>query len=114
MYILISLLLMFMCSTCAKADQIGISSYYGEQFQGKLAANGKKFDMNKLTCASKTLPLNSYVRVTNTSNNKSVVLKVTDRGPYVKGRILDVSKRAAQLLDFIFKGTTKVLIQTIR
>ena len=69
----------------------GISSYYGTDFHGKLTANGEVYDMYGLTAAHKTLPLNTIVRVTNLENNKSLILRINDRGPYVKGRILDCS-----------------------
>ncbi|MDP6533473.1 MAG: septal ring lytic transglycosylase RlpA family protein [Candidatus Marinimicrobia bacterium] len=91
----------------------GISSYYAEDFHGKLTANGEIYDMYGLTAAHKTLPLNTIVRVTNLDNNKSLILRINDRGPYVKGRILDCSYGAALKLGFIAKGTTKVKIEVI-
>jgi len=91
----------------------GISSYYGTDFHGKLTANGEVYDMYGLTAAHKTLPLNTIVRVTNLSNNKSLILRINDRGPYVKGRILDCSYGAAKKLGFIAQGTTKVRIELI-
>ncbi len=92
---------------------IGISSYYGEDFHGKLTANGEVFDMYGLTAAHKTLPLNTIVRVTNLENNKSLILRINDRGPYVKGRILDCSYGAALKLGFVDKGTAKVKVEVI-
>ena len=91
----------------------GISSYYGTDFHGKLTANGEVYDMYGLTAAHKTLPLNTIVRVTNLSNNKSLILRINDRGPYVKGRILDCSYGVAKKLGFIAQGTTKVRIELI-
>jgi len=91
----------------------GISSYYGTDFHGKLTANGEVYDMYGLNAAHKTLPLNTIVRVTNLSNNKSLILRINDRGPYVKGRILDCSYGAAKKLGFIAQGTTKVRIELI-
>lgn len=91
----------------------GISSFYGEEFHGKLTANGEVFDMYGLTAAHKTLPLNTIVRVTNLENGKSLILRINDRGPYVKGRILDCSYGAALKLGFVGKGTTKVKIEVI-
>ena len=91
----------------------GISSYYGTDFHGKLTANGEVYDMYGLTAAHKTLPLNTIVRVTNLSNNKSLILRINDRGPYIKGRILDCSYGAAKKLGFIAQGTTKVRIELI-
>ena len=91
----------------------GISSYYGTDFHGKLTANGEVYDMYGLTAAHKTLPLNTIVRVTNLENNKSLILRINDRGPYVKGRILDCSYGAAKKLDFLVQGITKVKIELI-
>ena len=92
---------------------VGISSYYGKDFHGKLTANGEVYDMYGLTAAHKTLPLNSIVRVTNLTNNKTLILRVNDRGPFVKGRILDCSFGAAKKLGFIESGTTQVQIEVI-
>jgi|TARA_B110000263_G_scaffold249201_1_gene266101 rare lipoprotein A len=91
----------------------GVSSFYADDFHGKLTANGEIYDMYGLTAAHKTLPLNTIVRVTNLANNKSLILRVNDRGPYVKGRILDCSYGAAKKLDFISQGTTDVKVEVI-
>ena len=91
----------------------GVSSFYAEDFHGKLTANGEIYDMYGLTAAHKTLPLNTIARVTNLDNNKSLILRINDRGPYVKGRILDCSYGAAKKLGFINNGTTKVKIEVI-
>ncbi len=102
-------------NSTAKSKKIlkGISSYYGEDFHGKLTANGEVFDMYGLTAAHKTLPLNTIVRVTNLENKKSLILRINDRGPYVKGRMLDCSYGAALKLGFIGNGTTKVKVEVI-
>ena len=92
-------------------DETGIASWYGPNFHGKKTANGERFDMNQLTAAHRTLPLPSYVRVTNLENGRSIVLKVNDRGPFAHGRILDVSRRGAQLLGFQTQGTAKVRVE---
>ncbi|NQT96942.1 MAG: septal ring lytic transglycosylase RlpA family protein [Candidatus Marinimicrobia bacterium] len=92
---------------------IGISSFYADDFHGKLTANGEVFDMYGLTAAHKTLPLNTIVRVTNLENKKSLILRINDRGPYVKGRILDCSYGAALKLGFVGEGTAKVRIEII-
>jgi rare lipoprotein A len=84
--------------------ETGKASWYGEPYHGQRAANGSIYDMYKMTGAHKTLPLNSKVRVTNTENGKSVVLKITDRGPFAKGRIVDVSLVAAKQLGMMKKG----------
>ncbi len=91
----------------------GVSSFYAEDFHGKLTANGEIYDMYGVTAAHKTLPLNTICRVTNLENNKSLILRINDRGPYIKGRILDCSYGAAKKLDFINQGTTNVKIEVI-
>ena len=91
----------------------GISSFYAEDFHGKLTANGEIYDMYGVTAAHKTLPLNTVCRVTNLSNNKSLILRINDRGPYIAGRILDCSYGAAKKLDFVQQGTTEVKIEVI-
>ncbi|MBT3479207.1 MAG: septal ring lytic transglycosylase RlpA family protein [Candidatus Marinimicrobia bacterium] len=91
----------------------GVSSFYAEDFHGKLTANGEVYDMYGVTAAHKTLPLNTIARVTNLENNKSLILRINDRGPYVKGRILDCSYGAAKKLDFVNNGTAKVKIEVI-
>ena len=91
----------------------GVSSFYAEDFHGKLTANGEVYDMYGLTAAHKTLPLNTVCRVTNLTNKKSLILRINDRGPYIKGRILDCSYGAAKKLDFINQGTTNVKIEVM-
>ena len=91
----------------------GVSSFYAEDFHGKLTANGEVYDMYGVTAAHKTLPLNTVCRVTNLSNNKSLILRINDRGPYIAGRILDCSYGAAKKLDFVQQGTTEVKIEVI-
>ena len=102
-------------NSTAKSKKIlkGISSYYGEDFHGKLTANGEVYDMYGLTAAHKTLPLNTIVRVTNMENKKSLILRINDRGPFVKGRMLDCSYGAALKLGFIGNGTTRVQVEVI-
>ena len=94
--------------------QIGIASYYGKKFHRKLTANGQKFNMYKVSAAHKTLPLGTRVKVTNLNNGKSIRLTINDRGPFKKGRILDLSYKAAQKLGFVNEGTTKVRIDVIK
>ena len=89
--------------------QIGIASYYGKKFHKKRTANGQIFNMYKVSAAHKTLPLGTRVKVTNLNNGKSIRLTINDRGPFKKGRILDLSYKAAQKLGFVNEGTTKVL-----
>lgn len=92
---------------------VGISSFYGPDFHGKLTANGETYDMYGVTAAHKTLPLNTVVKVTNLANGKSLTLRINDRGPYVAGRILDCSYGAAKKLGFVNRGTTKVRIVVV-
>jgi len=87
---------------------IGIASWYGKQFQGKRTASGERFDMFSMTAAHRSLPLPSYVKVTNLSNNKSVVVRINDRGPFIKGRLIDVSYAAAVKLGLIATGHARV------
>ena len=94
--------------------QIGISSYYGKEFHKKRTASGQIFDMHKISAAHKTLPLGRKIRVTNLKNGRSLTMTIIDRGPFVKGRILDVSYKAARKLSFVNEGTTKVRIDVLR
>ncbi|MFC3051034.1 septal ring lytic transglycosylase RlpA family protein [Kordiimonas pumila] len=94
-------------------DEVGIASWYGQDFHGKKTANGEYFNMNALTAAHKTLPLPTFVKVTNLDNNRSIILRVNDRGPFVPGRIIDISRRGAQLLGFDKQGTTRVRVQAV-
>ncbi|MHA1544907.1 MAG: septal ring lytic transglycosylase RlpA family protein [Alphaproteobacteria bacterium] len=92
-------------------DRVGVASWYGDYFHGRLTANGEYYDMNGLSAAHPTLPLPVYARVTNLENNRSLVLRINDRGPYARDRIIDLSKRAANELGVIRKGTAKVRVQ---
>ena len=94
--------------------QIGIASYYGSKFHKKRTANGEIFNMYKVSAAHKTYPLGTKVKVTNMENGKSIKLTINDRGPYVKGRIIDLSYKAARKIGFVNQGTTKVRIDVIR
>jgi len=94
-------------------DKKGVASWYGEDFNRRKTSNGEWFDMNRLTAASATLPLPSYVKVTNLDNGREVVVRVNDRGPFVDTRIMDLSKAAADELGYLNKGTTKVRVQFI-
>lgn len=91
----------------------GVASWYGAEFQGKDTANGERFDQNALTAAHKTLPMPSLVRVTNLQNGRALVLRVNDRGPFSNDRVIDVSRRASQLLGFTDQGTAKVRVEVL-
>jgi rare lipoprotein A len=97
----------------AKKTMVGEASWYGKAFHGRTTASGEEYDMFQLTAAHKSLPLGTYVKVTNLRNGKWAVLKVNDRGPYVGDRILDVSYGAAQVLNFRGRGVEKVKIEVI-
>ena len=92
---------------------IGIASWYGADWQGRKTASGARFDMRKLTAAHRSLPLNSRVRVTNLENGRSVVVRIIDRGPYVHGRAIDLSRAAAHDLGMVKEGIALVSIEIV-
>ncbi|ABM02970.1 rare lipoprotein A [Psychromonas ingrahamii 37] len=96
-----------------KLSERGIASWYGNKFHGHLTSNGERYDMFAMTAAHKNLPLPSYVRVINLENNKRIVVRVNDRGPFHEGRIIDLSYAAAYKLDILKTGTAKVEIQLL-
>ncbi|MBZ9979096.1 septal ring lytic transglycosylase RlpA family protein [Mesorhizobium sp. BR-1-1-10] len=96
-----------------KYAKVGLASWYGDAFHGRLTANGEVYDMAHLTAAHPTMPLPSYARVTNLETGSSVIVRVNDRGPYHEGRIIDVSERAAQMLDYDKVGTAKVKVEYV-
>jgi peptidoglycan lytic transglycosylase len=96
-----------------RANQIGVASWYGRRWQGRVTASGKRFDDRQLTAAHRTLPLNTRVRVTNLKTGRSVDVTITDRGPYVHGRVIDLSEAAAKKLGMVKKGLVPVQITTI-
>ncbi|UVK45302.1 septal ring lytic transglycosylase RlpA family protein [Mesorhizobium sp. AR07] len=93
--------------------KVGLASWYGDAFHGRLTANGEVYDMTHLTAAHPTMPLPSYARVTNLKTGSSVIVRVNDRGPYHEGRIIDVSERAAQMLDYANIGTAQVKVEYV-
>lgn len=92
----------------------GIASWYGKECEGNLTASGMPYNLEGLTAAHPTLPLGTKIRVTNLKNQHSVVLTINDRGPYVAGRMLDVSEAAAHRLGFAARGTTRVMVQVLQ
>ena len=94
-------------------DETGIASWYGTKFHGRKTANGETYDMNALTAAHRTLPMPNFVRVTNLENGRSLILRVNDRGPFARGRIIDISRRGSQLLGFQKQGTARVRVQVM-
>ncbi len=106
-------LVMTMCTTLEAQDNIGIASYYSDSFQGRETANGESYDKNKLTAAHKTLAFGTYVKVTRLDNKRSVTVRINDRGPYIRGRIVDLSRKAAEALDLINDGHANVKIEVV-
>jgi rare lipoprotein A len=98
----------------AKPYQVGTASWYGDYFQGKPTASGEPYDMYDLTAAHPTLPLGTYVRVTNLRNGRAVVVRVNDRGPVVPGRIIDVSYNTARVLAFKAQGLQQVRLDVVQ
>jgi rare lipoprotein A len=96
-----------------KPYQVGTASWYGENFQGKPTASGEPYEMHDMTAASLTLPMGSYVKVTNLRNGKAVVVRINDRGPVVPGRIIDLSYGAAQALNFRHRGLQRVRLDLV-
>ena len=93
--------------------QTGKASFYADRFEGSPTASGEKYKASKMTAAHKTLPFGTKVRVTNLANNASVVVTINDRGPYVEGRIIDISKAAAERLSFFNQGTAEVRLEIV-
>ena len=94
-------------------EQTGMASWYGPGFAGKLTANGERFDPDDMTCAHRKLPFHTKIRVTNLENGLSVVVRVNDRGPYAKQRIVDLSKEAAKRLGFVESGVAQVRVEVV-
>ena len=92
-------------------DEVGIASWYGPNFHGKKTANGEIFNQNEISAAHKTLPIPSIVSVTNLENNRILEIRINDRGPFVRGRIIDLSKKAAEVLGILKNGTAKVRVK---
>ncbi len=95
----------------SEVDEYGTASYYGDQFHGRKTASGERYDKNAMTCAHKSLPFGTKIRVVRIDNEKSVVVRVNDRGPYTKGFVVDLSKKAAEKMGMIQEGVVKVRIE---
>ena len=108
----------YCCKEARGYKEEGIASYYGYETLRKkggcMTANGEVFDPHQLTAAHRLLPLPSYVKVTNLANGKSIIARVNDRGPFVKGRVIDLTLAGAKRLGFYKKGTTKVLVEALK
>lgn len=105
------ILVIFFSSCAPKVSQLGKASYYGDQFSGRKTASGTTFRQYKRTAAHKTLPFGTKVKVINIKNGKSVKVKITDRGPFVHGRIIDLSKKAARKIDMVRDGVVEVKLK---
>ena len=92
----------------------GRASYYGKRFHGRMTANGELFDMNAMTAAHKTLPFGTLVRVTNARNGRSVVVRINDRGPFIRGRVIDLSRAAARRIGMIQSGHAQVQMELVK
>jgi len=94
-------------------DKTGVASYYGAKHQGKRTANGERFDKNSMTAAHRQLPFGTRVKVTNLNNDKSCVVRINDRGPHTRGRLIDLSHEAAARLGMLKSGTARVRVQAL-
>src|SRR5690554_4608615 len=116
-FLLAAFIFLGACSTQSSSPKLGSSgqaSWYGAYHHGKKTANGERFNQNALTAAHRTLAFGTRVKVTNTLNNKSVTVRINDRGPYSKGRVIDLSRAAAQKIDMINSGVAPVRLQLVR
>lgn len=103
-----------LAGTPAGAAQYGLASYYGPEFEGRATASGEIFDPRALTCAHRELPFGTRVKVTNMKNKKWTIVRVNDRGPWVAGRIVDLSRAAASQIGMIADGVVRVRIEVVR
>jgi rare lipoprotein A len=104
-------MLLILVSFCGYISRKGLASYYSDYYEGKTTANGEIFRHNKVTAAHKSLPFGTRVKVINLKNNKSVVVRINDRGPFIKGRIIDLTKTAAKEIGMLGDGVAKVKIR---
>ena len=119
---LAALILLSAATACARLPrpdrpagaEIGIASWYGEEFHGRPTSSREIYDMNDMTAAHRTLPFGTYVMVTNLGNDRSVVVRVNDRGPFVRGRVIDLSYAAANVIGLVGPGTARVRIEALK
>ena len=107
------LALLTLATGCASSTSDGLASYYADKYQGHKTASGERFDTARLTAAHRTLPFGTRVRVTNLDNGRSVVVRVNDRGPFVSGRVIDLSPAAAKQLDMLRAGVARVKLEVL-
>jgi rare lipoprotein A len=110
---ILPLFLLLLCTTLFAYEQEGLASWYGGKFQGRQTASGEIFDTNKFTAAHKTLAFGSVVKVTNLESGKSTVVRINDRGPFIPGRIIDLSRAAAVAIGLAGKGVAKVRVELL-
>src|SRR6185295_4087417 len=119
-FVLAGILLVSGCTTLPKGDpdvdthrkELGLASWYGPNFHGRVTANGERYAMGELTAAHRTLPFGTILLVTNLENSRQVRVRINDRGPYARGRILDLSHAAAQELEMVRQGTSRIVFTT--
>ncbi|SFV67628.1 Rare lipoprotein A precursor [hydrothermal vent metagenome] len=115
-YTILTLILLALSANLYAKDiksQTGKGSWYGKQFNGRLTASGERYNMYDYTAAHKTLPFNTMVKVTNLHNGRSIIVRVNDRGPYAKGRVMDLSYLAAKKLGYVKKGVAKLKLKVL-
>lgn len=112
--LLFSIIFCFTQTAFAAPPEKGLASYYSDSYHGRKTANGERYDKNKLTAAHKTLPFGTKVSVYNPANKKSVIVVINDRGPYIKGRIIELSRKAAQEINLIKAGVAKVEVTVLK
>lgn len=111
---LVSALFLIICQqSFSQTSEIGFASFYNDKFEGRITASGEVYSQSKMTAAHRTLPFKTQIRVTNLENKQSVIVTINDRGPFIKGRIIDLSKAAAMQLGFMDKGITKVSLEVL-
>ena len=110
----LALIALFLMSWSINAQEIGVATPYSDSFQGRKTASGQAYDKNKLTGAHKTLPFGTQIRVTRIDNKKSVIVRINDRGPYISGRVVEISRKAAERLDLLEVGQADVRIEVTR
>jgi len=108
-----TLALLTLATGCASSTSDGLASYYADKYQGHKTASGERFDTARLTAAHRTLPFGTRVRVTSLDNGRSVVVRVNDRGPFVSGRVIDLSPAAARQLDMLRAGVARVKLEVL-
>jgi rare lipoprotein A len=111
--LVLPVLLLTAAVLCAEPDLQGVASWYGGKFHGRLTSSGEVFDTNEMTAAHRTLPFGTMVKVTNEDNGKSAVVKINDRGPFVDGRIIDLSRAAAEEIDMLSQGVARVSLEIV-